>query len=129
MNIITSKNQLFNNIYTLESYLTGDDGNARDEAKLLVKRGTCFVAYKNDHEIHFAPSRFIGYIENNLEKHSINFEKHGTFTNHAIKKILGSKPFPNEQLNLKYMEYCMKLGILPPEKGSFGGQRKFWQVF
>lgn len=128
MRLINTKNQLIKNIDTLEGYLTEGDDYAANEAKSLVKRGTCFVAYKIDRELRFAPSRFIGYIDNKLDKHSASDEKDGRETNKAIIKILEAKPIPNDQLNEKYLEYCNRLGIQPSEKGSFGAPRKFWQL-
>lgn len=128
MKLINSKNQLIKNIDTLESYLTEGEEYSSNEVKALVKRGTCFVAYKVDNEIRFAPSRFIGYINNKLDRHSASEEKDGRETNKAIIKILESKPLPNDKLNQKYLKYCNRLGIQPSEKGSFGAPRKFWQL-
>jgi 5-methylcytosine-specific restriction protein A len=128
MKLIITKNQLINNIDTLEGYLTGGDDYSNNEATALVKRGTCFVAYKIDKELRFAPSRFIGYVDNKLDKHSASDKKDGRETNKAINKILESKPLPNDKLNMKYLEYCNRLGIKPSEKGSFGALRKFWQL-
>lgn len=128
MRLINTKNQLIKNIDTLEGYLTEGDEYAANEAVSLVKRGTCFVSYKIDRELRFAPSRFIGYIDNKLDKHSDSDEKDGRETNKAIIKILEAKPLPNDKLNEKYLEYCNRLGIQPSEKGSFGAPRKFWQL-
>lgn len=127
MKLINNKNQLIKNIDTLEGYLTEGNDYSSNEAKGLVKRGTCFVAYKVENEIRFAPSRFIGYKNNKLEKHSVSEEKDGRETNKAIIKILESKPLLNDKLNEKYLKYCNLLGIQPSEKGSFGAPRKFWQ--
>ncbi|MCB0508831.1 MAG: HNH endonuclease, partial [Bacteroidetes bacterium] len=123
MKLINTKNQLIKNIETLEGYLTEGDDYSYSEAAALVKRGTCFVAYKIDKEIRFAPSRFIGYIDNKLNKHSASDEKDGRETNKAIIKILEAKPQPNDKLNEKYLEYCNRLGIQPSERGSFGAPR------
>lgn len=128
MKLINNKNQLIKNIDTLEGYLTEGDDYSRNEAKSLIKRGTCFVAYEIGKEIRFAPSRFIGYINNKLEKHSDSEEKDGRETNKAINKILDSKPLPNDLLNKIYLKYCSFLGFQPSEKGSFGAPRKFWQL-
>jgi hypothetical protein len=128
MKLIENKEQLIANINTLEGYLTEGDDYSGSEAKLLIKRGTCFVAYHINNELRFAPSRFIGYINNKLDKHSASTEKDGRETNKLINGILGVKPLPNDSLNLKYIEYCKKLSIQPSENGSFGAPRKFWQL-
>lgn len=128
MKLIENKEQLITNIDTLEGYLTEGDEYSSGEAKSLIKRGTCFVAYHIENEFRFAPSRFIGYIDNKLDKHSAFTGKDGRETNKVINEILGTKPLQNDTLNLKYIEYCNKLNIQPSEKGSFGAPRKFWQL-
>lgn len=128
MKLINSQNQLIKNIDTLEGYLTEGDEYSSNEAKALVKRGTCFVAYTIETELRFAPSRFIGYVNNKLDRHSAYDDKDGRETNKVINQILGTKPEPNDKLNKKYLEYCDSLGIQPSEKGSFGVARKFWQL-
>lgn len=128
MKLIDNKKQLIKNIDTLEGYLTEGDEYSKSEATSLVKRGTCFVAYNIDKELRFAPSRFIGYIDNKLDKHSASLEKDGRETNKVINEILATKPQPNDKLNSKYLDYCNKLGIQPSKTGSFGAPRKFWQL-
>lgn len=43
MKLINHKDQLINNIDTLEGYVTSEDAYSNDAAKSLIKRGTCFV--------------------------------------------------------------------------------------
>ena len=128
MKLIEDEKQLIRNIETLESYLTEGNDYEIKEATLLVKRGTCFVAYRIDKEIRFAPSRFIGYFDNKLDTHSVALYKDGRETNKALNKILKTKPLPDDNLNEQYFDYCNKLGIQPSDKGSFGAPRKFWRL-
>lgn len=127
MKLIKNRGQLIKNIDTLEGYLSEGNEFENSEATSLVKRGTCFVAYQVDKELRFAPSRFIGYINNKLEIHSIS-HKDGRETNKAIIDILNDKPLPDVKLEKKYFDYCNQLGIQPNEKGAFGAQRKFWRL-
>lgn len=127
MHVVENKNQIIDNIETLENYLAEDDEILMKEANLLIKRGTCFIAYKADDELRFSPSRFVGYFENNFEKHRASTTKHGGTTNNAISKILKSKPLNDDKLNSEYLKFCYNLGIIPTEKGSFGIKRKFWK--
>ncbi len=127
MRLIENEEQLLRNIETLESYLTEGNDYETKEATLLVKRGTCFVAYKIDKEIRFAPSRFIGYFDNKLDRHSVALDKDGRETNKAINQILKTKPLIEAKLNEQYLDYCNKLGIQPSENGAFGAPRKFWK--
>ena len=70
MKLISDQMQLLNNIETLENIIVEGSESEKREAIALVKRGTCFVAYQIESEIRFAPSRFIGYIDNKLNSHS-----------------------------------------------------------
>ena len=75
MELINSKDELIKNIETLEYYINEGKDLEVIDAKSLIKRGTCFVVYKIDSELHFAPSRFIGYRDNNLDKHLASEKK------------------------------------------------------
>lgn len=122
MKLITSLNQLLENINTIENYLTEENEENRIEVINLIKRGACFLCYQIDNEIRFAPSRFIGYEKNNLKKHNKS-HKDGTETNVAIEKILKSKPLINEKIKIEYLNYCAKLNIEPNNK-----KHKFWKL-
>lgn len=128
MELVTNKQQLIKNIETLERYLTEGDEIKMNEASSLVRRGICFVVYKAGGELRFAPSRFIGYVDNNLDAHSISPDKDGRVTNRAIEAILHTKPSPNDSLEEKYFTYANRLGIYPNVKAPFNVQRKFWML-
>lgn len=128
MELVTNKQQLIKNIETLERYLTEGDEIEMNEASSLVRRGICFIVYKARGELRFAPSRFIGYVDNNLDAHSISPDKDGRITNGAIEAILHSKPSPNDSLEENYFTYANRLGINPNVKAPFNVQRKFWML-
>ena len=93
----------------------------------LVKRGTCFIAVKiDDDNYRFYPSRFIGYISNNMNKHESNPYLHGGYTNKIITKILNCEAISDTKLDNKYRDYCEYLGFIANENGSWGSKRKFW---
>ncbi len=123
--LITNLNQLIQNINTVEYYLTEGNNNEQLNTSKLIKRGICFIAYKINKEIRFVPSKFVGYVDNTLERH-IPSETDGRETNEAIDSILKSKSIINEPLEKKYLEYCMQLGIKANLKGNFGVERKYW---
>ena len=98
----------------------------RLEASKLIKRGTCFIAYKIDSELRFAPSRFLGYENNTLSKHAI-MDVDGRKTNKAISKILKPNKLKVGAYEEQYLDYCTNLGIKPQTKGgAFGVKRKYW---
>ena len=128
MKLISDQKQLINNIETLENIITEGSESEKGEAIALVKRGTCFVAYQIENEIRFAPSRFIGYIDNKLKSHFTSKSKDGRETNKAINEILGVQPSHSKELEEKYIQYCICLGIKPNSKGAFGAERKYWRL-
>lgn len=127
MILITTLSQLEQNIENVENYLAVGNAEEKSEMQKLIKAGTCFVAYIVDKEIRFAPSRFLGYVNNEIYRH-IRSRKDGRDTNKAINGILEAKPAINPKLEKKYFEYCRDLGITPGEKGAFGAPRKFWAL-
>lgn len=127
MNTIKSKNELIQNINTLEDYLKKEEGQEYEFALNLIKRGTCFISVKiDDDNYKFYPSRFIGYSNNTMYNHQNNYYKDGRVTNVAISDIFGYKPVVNPELDDKYKNYCKKLGFNAYKKGSYGVERKFW---
>ena len=121
MKLIDNPHQLEQNLETVEFYLSEGTDFENDTTIELVRAGACFVAYEIDGELRFAPSRFVGYINNNLEQH-LNSPKDGRHTNVAIQKIIKDKLGPNENLEKAFLKYCQNLGILPHNKN-----RKYWQ--
>lgn len=127
MNVVKELSQLKENINTLESYLKCKIDPEYSYAVDLIKRGTCFVAVKQEgNEYHFYPSRFIGYEKNTMNKHMSNPYKDGKETNPAISEIIGYKPSENKEMEVKYREYCEKFGFVARDKGSFSVARKYW---
>ncbi len=126
MKLVTDINQLLENIDTLEAYISEGNAYENQAATDLIKNGICFVSYQVGEQLRFAPSRFIGYVNNKLEKHAVSQEKDGRDTNKAITAIIKMQPSPNEILEKKYFDYCYSLGIQPNKKAPFGNTRKFW---
>jgi hypothetical protein len=119
MKLVRTKNEIIENIVKLNNYISDEN----DYALRLVQRGACFVVLKDNGVYKFYPSRFIGYINNNLERHIHNNDKDGKDTNPTISNILGTKPIQNELLEQEYYKYCKLLGISPYNK-----KHKFWDA-
>lgn len=126
MRIVENLDELKANIKVLDKYLNSKKDPEYEFALGLVKRGTCFVAVKENGTYRFYPSRFIGYVNNNMDAHLNNEYKDGKETNPAISSILDRKPMPNPELDNLYREYCELLGFVANERGTFGVERKYW---
>jgi|GEM_PF-667909 len=123
---VKNLSDITSNIDVLENYLVSEDPDKRLSAQNLIKQGTCFLAYKVNGEFRFAPSRYLGYIDNRPYKYLIDID--GTETNKIISDILGSRPHQNEHIDTMYTNYCKQLGFSASEKGRFGVIRKYWEL-
>ncbi|KAF2518884.1 HNH endonuclease [Flavobacterium salilacus subsp. salilacus] len=128
MKLIEIESDILHNIETFENYLVEGKEDEKEKITSLIKRGTCFIAYKINDETRFVPSRFVGYLNNSLKKHT-EAHKDGRITNITIISILNSQPLQNNKLEEQYKRYCESLGFKANERGSFGVQRKFWDYF
>lgn len=82
---IETREDIVQNITTLYSYLDGKvDSEHKDWAIQRMSRGSNYVIEVVDSQIYFAPSRFVGYVDNTMEKHVAN-HGNGTETDNKIK--------------------------------------------
>ena len=82
---IGTRENVIQNIKTLYSYLDGKvDNEHKDWASQRMSQGRNYVIEVVDSQICFAPSTFVGYLDNTMEKHEAN---HGdvTETDNKIK--------------------------------------------
>lgn len=113
------------NLLQVDTYLSGDNEEDYNAMIRLISRGTDFVVYKSAGKIHFAPSRFVGYLNNRLIVHLVKRNgKNGTKTTPTINKILGCNCAYNEDLEKEYLRFCLELQVVP--KQMVNTQRKFW---
>jgi len=127
MTRVNNWDELLVNIKQLESYRHSNNSNENKFFISLIIKGICFLAYKLNDEIAFYPSRFIGYFNNNIQRHN-NSRLYGPETNEAIKYMHGYEPSYDESLDLHLEEFSQNIGLLDNSKGSFGKQRKYWYV-
>lgn len=82
---IETREDIVQNIKTLYSYLDGKvDSEHKDWAIQRMSQGKNYVIEVVDSQIYFAPSRFVGYVDNTMEKHEAN-HGNGTETDNKIK--------------------------------------------
>ena len=128
MKTIGNINELKANLQRIDAYLVSRKDPEYSFAINLVKKGTCFVVLKVNDSYKFYPSRFVGYTSNSMDAHLGNESRDGRETNPAISEILGSKPVPNAEFDKYYKEYCETLGFTANDRGTFGVERKYWNV-
>lgn len=115
MKEIKNKEQLIKNLQKIEQYLQSDSEEFYKTMAEYIGRGKVFVAYRVGGQYHFAPSRFVGYMNNTLLKHKANETKHGWDTNPAISKVIGNKNRLDERLEKSFLQYCKFLDVKPRE--------------
>jgi hypothetical protein len=128
MELIDKISELKVNLSTLEKYMNSKDSSEREFYRKLIRNGICFVVYKTENKTIFAPSRFIGYKNNNMVNHNNNDMKDGRETNPRINYILHQECKPDEQCNYLYKLFCNQLGFTANAKGNFGVVRKYWTI-
>mgnify|MGYP000975241009 CR=1 FL=1 len=121
---IENLDDLERNLVTMEAYI-GEDFSTleKDFALSLIQKGKNLIAYKVLDEIHFAPSRFIGYKENDIDKHLKNEEKDGKETTPIINKITKNKLQFDSEIEDIYVDYCKTLDI-----EIYHNKRKYWYL-
>lgn len=120
--LIENLDDLKDNLLILESYLDLEYSEREQNfAYSLIQNGKNLVAYKIQNEYHFAPSRFIGYKLNNIDKHNKNELKDGRDTTPVINKLNDEKLSFNEDLENAYISYCNSLGI-----DIYHNKRQYW---
>ena len=114
---IETREDIIQNIKTLSSYLKGEKGiDYKVWATEKMMRGKNFVVEIIGSDIYFAPSRFVGYIDNSKEKHDNNHGD-GTQTDEKIKAFYIKTQ--DSRLNAIFQSQATKLGIS-------SGEKKFW---
>lgn len=117
--LIKTKEDLINNLNQIEVYLKNFE--SAEEMKNYIRRGKNFVMYKFVNEYHFAPSRFVGYLNNTLIKHNKNESKHGWKTYGCITQILSQQCRYDDRCEKLFIQYCSDLSIVPYNK-----KRMYW---
>ncbi|OWP62202.1 hypothetical protein CDA63_15390 [Hymenobacter amundsenii] len=127
MRLTSSHDDIAANIKTLETYLHGNDAEARELAVGLLERGTYFIVAELNGAMRFYPSSFVGFQENSAKKHLKNAGSGVRATTGALEKTMRALPFASAKLNALYLEYARSVGIEnPKEKPPYAKARRFW---
>lgn len=125
--LVDSRHDVLLNIATMEDYMCNGSDEEYNEVLGYIRRGHKFICYKVLGEYHFAPSRFIGYKNNNLTKHKrykSNRLVSGSITDSKLSKqdILG-EPMYSDKIEKRYINYCKSLKVIP-----YNINRHFWII-
>jgi len=86
--LVETVEQIIRNVETLHSF---GNGNPAEQTfhDGRIKNGKVFVAVKRDNVLKFSPSKFAGYIQNDLSHEAKLNERDGRITNNKIEELLG----------------------------------------
>lgn len=107
---IESRIDVVKNIYTLFSYAKSGIKEERDWAIDRFKLGKWFVVEPFGDTLMFAPSRFVGYKDNSMEKHITN-RGDGTQTNNKFCELRLYKEAVDDYLSEEFQHLMAQLGI------------------
>lgn len=115
---IDSREDVVVNIKTLYSYLNGEKGEEyRTWAIEKMVRGHNFVVEMINSHVCFAPSRFVGYINNTMERHEANTEKDGKETDSRLRAYYDM--VQDDRLDVLLNNELSKYDVS-------SGQKKYW---
>ncbi len=121
--LVESLSEIEANVDTLIQAIHSD---SKDRALYadLVKKGAIFYPFQFGDILAFAPSRFIGYKNNDIENHKnlvATGVAHGSYTSARITSILGYDCLESQDFDAALSNYCEHIGV------SVEGKRhKFW---
>lgn len=107
---IENRADVIKNIYTLYSYLRSNSEKERNWALNRFKNGKWYIVEPFGNMLFFAPSRFVGYKDNNIAKHIYNHGD-GTQTNEYFQRKKLYKKSENDFLNEHLKNFMHSIGI------------------
>ncbi|MDM8155561.1 AAA family ATPase [Bacteroides gallinaceum] len=107
---IENRADVIKNIYTLYSYLRSNSEEERDWALNRFKQGKWYIVEPFGNMLFFAPSRFVGYKNNNIAKHTENHGD-GTQTNEYFRRNRLYKISEDEFLSKQFKNFMLSIGI------------------
>jgi len=122
MEFINKRQDLIDNILTIEAYLKSKKKEEKEFAQDLVRKGKSLCVYKINGENHFAPIRFLAYKNNSLKDHLANEEKDGRDPNPVITKVVGN-PFHHDTIDQKFIDYAASLDLEVHDN-----KRNYWRI-
>ena len=124
MKLVSNRAEVVRNLLTLEAYRTSPNPSERAFYRDRLRNGTCFLVYDVGDQLLFGPSRFIGYVDNDIAQHNTNDDKDGRETNPLIEGLFG--PFQqNNELESLYRRFCAQNAIPLRPAAPFGKPRKY----
>lgn len=113
---IESRSDVIQNIRTLYAYLSDNDDDTVLWASSILKNGRNYVIEVLDNHVFFAPSRFVGYKDNSIEKHQ-RHHGNGNHTDNELRQYY--QKVEDERLDNLFQKLLGQFGLS-------SGNKKYW---
>lgn len=107
---VESRIDVVKNIYTLYTYAKSIIAEDREWALQRFRQGKWYVVEPFGNTLLFAPSRFVGYKDNTIEKHSAQHGD-GRDTNSTLRELKLYKEATDDYLSVQFEHFMSTLGI------------------
>lgn len=125
--LVSTAEQVLDNIKTL--YLYGESAS-EDERRFhdaRIKNGKLFVVTQVHGSFRFAPSKFAGYIDNDISHTDNLSDRDGRKTNIVLSRLFLEALEPGDEgydaINQGFLDYCSRKGIVPSKHHR---ERRYW---
>ncbi|MEX0965663.1 MAG: hypothetical protein WD077_00365 [Bacteroidia bacterium] len=122
MEFVTKRDDIVDNLKTIEGYLHSKNEDERKFAVNLIIEQDKILVYKVNGDNHFAPLNFIAVKNNSMAEYLENEKEDGKDPDSVITKIVG-RPFFTEQIEKKFLAYASNFGKKVPNK-----ERHYWRI-
>ena len=125
--LVTSIAQIKKNVLTLQTYGRANDERMKHFHAKRIKNGKLFVVLKLEDQYLFAPSKFAGYLKNDITHERKLKNRNGGKTNRVISQLLGAPISSSSKeylvIDRAFLQYCGRFSIEPSE---FPRSRRYW---
>lgn len=123
MHYVTKRDDVIENIKTLEYFITSGSKEDKEFALDIVLNSEDQIIYKVNGENHFGPVRYCVDKKNTIKEYKANLEEvPQKEINNVMTKIVGN-PFFNDKTDEKFAEYAATLNKKLPKI-----KRSFWRI-
>lgn len=125
--LVSTIEHVVDNIETLYLYGESNDQDERKFHDARIKNGKLFAALQVRRSFRYAPSKFAGYVNNDIS-HADNLgDRDGRKTNVALSSLIGDALEAGDQgydsIDQEFLDYCNRKGIRPSQHHR---QRRYW---
>jgi len=128
--LVSSTEQIADNIETLYRYGESTNYHERRFHDKRIKNGKCFVVVQVRDGFRYAPSKFAGYVANDINHADKLRERDGRRTNKILSRLLGDPLEPGEEgynkIDREFLDYCSRKEIEPSQHHR---TRRYWVFY